>query len=323
MQIVGKLAYISEGTFGLEIASVSNRMNIVSLGRYDTASYAWDVQVIGNLAYVADQDDGFLILDISNPTNITRLGGYDTPGYPRDIDVVGNLAYVADTYTLRIFDVSNPAAVVEKGSIDVPSTAFGVFVTNNLAFVTGFTDVVAYDVTDPAQIVALGTNKSVTGFSDVEFFGGQIYAAERELGLSVLSPVQVLPAIQIQPTNVITLQGTPVTFTGFGTGTAPLSYQWRRNGTPLPGATASRYTISKTTTNDSASYDFIISNVKGAVLSSAANLSITETCAITRGLWGGRGGQLALDQRRRRVLGGDDQHQPRWHRLRQQWTNRP
>lgn len=50
------------------------------------------------------------------------------------------------------------------------------------------------------------------------------------------------PTIATQPKNASTVAGLTATFTVTANGTAPLAYQWRKNGTPLAGATAATYT---------------------------------------------------------------------------------
>ena len=50
------------------------------------------------------------------------------------------------------------------------------------------------------------------------------------------------PTITAQPQSVTAPVGTSATFSVTATGQAPLSYQWRINGSAIAGATASRYT---------------------------------------------------------------------------------
>src|SRR5262249_31751753 len=51
------------------------------------------------------------------------------------------------------------------------------------------------------------------------------------------------PVITMQPRSQIILVGEPVTFTVAATGSAPLTYQWRKNGAPIAGATAPSFSI--------------------------------------------------------------------------------
>jgi hypothetical protein len=55
---------------------------------------------------------------------------------------------------------------------------------------------------------------------------------------------------------------------------ASLSFQWRHNGTNIPGATAGTYIINSATASDAGSYDVIISNACGAEISQPFTLAI-------------------------------------------------
>jgi hypothetical protein len=85
----------------------------------------------------------------------------------------------------------------------------------------------------------------------------------------------VAPTITTQPTQQTITAGQNATFTVMASGTAPLSYQWQKNGTNISGATGSSYTTPATTTSDSGStFDVIVSNSKGSVTSSTATLTV-------------------------------------------------
>ena len=60
----------------------------------------------------------------------------------------------------------------------------------------------------------------------------------------------VAPAITTQPASQTVSTGQKATFTVTATGTAPLSYQWQKNGTAIGGATAASYTTPATTAAD-------------------------------------------------------------------------
>jgi subtilisin-like proprotein convertase family protein/phosphoribosylformylglycinamidine (FGAM) synthase-like amidotransferase family enzyme len=67
------------------------------------------------------------------------------------------------------------------------------------------------------------------------------------------------------------------TFTVSALGTAPLSYAWRFNGTPISGATSSSLTISSPTFANGGSYDVVIANNYGSLTSSVASLTVVDT----------------------------------------------
>jgi len=90
----------------------------------------------------------------------------------------------------------------------------------------------------------------------------------------------VAPTITTQPGNQTVTAGQTATFTVVATGTAPLSYQWQKNGVNIAGATAANYTTPATTTADSGtSFDVVVSNTTGTVTSTAATLTVT-TAAV-------------------------------------------
>src|SRR6202011_488771 len=58
-------------------------------------------------------------------------------------------------------------------------------------------------------------------------------------------------------------------------GSAPLRYQWRRNGTAIAGATSASYTAPAATAADTgASFAIIVSNSAGSVASRSARLTV-------------------------------------------------
>lgn len=83
------------------------------------------------------------------------------------------------------------------------------------------------------------------------------------------------PYITSQPQGLSVREGTNVTFTVVAGGTGPLTYQWRFNGTNLPGATASSFTRNQVQPVDAGDYSVLIANVAGTVASSTALLAVT------------------------------------------------
>jgi hypothetical protein len=123
-------------------------------------------------------------------------------------------------------------------------------------------------VLDPTAIADSGSQFDVV----VTNAGGSVTSAAATL---TVNPAPVPPAITTQPVNVTVTEPDPATFTVAATGTGPLSYQWRRNGTPIAGATASSYTLTPTAVSDSgAAFDVVVTNVAGSVTSTAATLSV-------------------------------------------------
>ena len=83
------------------------------------------------------------------------------------------------------------------------------------------------------------------------------------------------PAIAVSPTNLTVLAGQPVTFSVTATGTAPLRYQWLKNGVVMPGASSSTLSLSTAISTDGgATFRVVVSNSVGSVTSTAATLTV-------------------------------------------------
>jgi hypothetical protein len=92
---------------------------------------------------------------------------------------------------------------------------------------------------------------------------------------SGLVTINTNTSITTQPANTTVTTGSSATFTVVAAGTG-LSYQWRKGGTPISGATSASYTIAATVSGDAGSYDVVVTGTCGTVTSSAATLTLTN-----------------------------------------------
>ena len=96
-----------------------------------------------------------------------------------------------------------------------------------------------------------------------------------------VNAAQVPPSITAQPTSQTVTAGQAAIFNVAAAGTAPLSYQWQKNGAAISGATSSGYTTPAATSSDNgAQFTVLVSNTVGSVTSSAATLSVTSSAAF-------------------------------------------
>ena len=94
----------------------------------------------------------------------------------------------------------------------------------------------------------------------------------------------VAPAITSQPAAQTVAAGQTASFSVVATGTEPLAYQWKKNGTNIAGATSSMYTTPATSIADigaALAYSVVVTNSAGTVTSSDASLAVLEAPAIT------------------------------------------
>ncbi|MBI5721091.1 MAG: hypothetical protein HZC37_25750 [Burkholderiales bacterium] len=86
----------------------------------------------------------------------------------------------------------------------------------------------------------------------------------------------VAPTITAQPQSAAVIAGAAASFSVAAGGTAPLAYQWRRNGADIGGATATTFTLATTALgDDGAQFNVVVSNAAGSVTSAAATLGVT------------------------------------------------
>ncbi|HEY6174278.1 MAG TPA: discoidin domain-containing protein [Kofleriaceae bacterium] len=94
-------------------------------------------------------------------------------------------------------------------------------------------------------------------------------------------PPPSAPVIVLQPASIAVTSGQPASFTVTATGTAPMTFQWSRNGAAIAGATAASFTTSATTSADNnAQFTVRITNSLGSATSSAATLTVVAPAAV-------------------------------------------
>ncbi len=113
------------------------------------------------------------------------------------------------------------------------------------------------------------------------FYNWQVSATCESARSAVTATVNPETAITTQPVSQSICTGSNVSFTVAATG-ANLSYQWRKNGVDITGATNSTFTITGVVAGDAANYDVIVTGTCGPLTSSAATLTVTNS-----GIWSG------------------------------------
>jgi hypothetical protein len=86
------------------------------------------------------------------------------------------------------------------------------------------------------------------------------------------------PFITTPPANQSVAVGQSATFAVTASGTAPLTYQWQKNGANITGASSASYATPATATTDNgAKFDVLVSNSAGSVTSTTAALTVTAS----------------------------------------------
>ena len=112
------------------------------------------------------------------------------------------------------------------------------------------------------------------GISTITVIAGQY--------LSPYSSAAVAPSITTQPPAYHSLSaGQPFNLSVVATGTS-LTYQWRKDGRSIAGATGSTYVKASVTALDAGTYTVVVSNAVGSVTSNPALLSVGSLTLITQ-----------------------------------------
>ena len=92
--------------------------------------------------------------------------------------------------------------------------------------------------------------------------------------VTTLALVGTAPLISTQPASLTLNTGGTATFSVLAIGDAPLSYQWKKDGTDLSGAVTTSYSVAPVTTFYAGNYTVAVTNAYGTTLSNTATLTV-------------------------------------------------
>ena len=118
--------------------------------------------------------------------------------------------------------------------------------------------------------------------------GGTVLQQKVVLAVTSGGSSVVAPVISIPPADRTVTVGQTATFSVVATGTAPLTYQWQKNGMDITGATGTSYTTPPAAlTDNNAMFRVVVTNGAGSATSSAAVLTVNPAA-------GGGGGSTTV-----------------------------
>lgn len=98
----------------------------------------------------------------------------------------------------------------------------------------------------------------------------------QNFALQINCSIPGAPAITQQPVNQSPCAGGDATFSVTADSPSPMTFQWRKNGEAISGATNSTLTINSADEGDVAEYDVVLKNVCTTVTSTAASLNVVH-----------------------------------------------
>jgi sugar lactone lactonase YvrE len=247
---------------------------------------------------------------VSGTTNATGTAARFNAPNDVAIDTEGNL-YVADTNNHTIRRISTTGAVTTfaglsgvVGSASGPGSSAqfnyptGIAVdSRGMVFVADSTNSLIRRI-DPSGLVTtiggrvplfVGECGDGTGAA-ARFSGPLDIAVDRHDALLIVDSasnriirgvLDAVPSISRQPQALPVTPGSRAVFTVAGTG-GGLSYQWARNGTAIPGATTSTFTVPSAQAVNAGAYTVALTNSAGTTISRPAALTVITTTDVGR-----------------------------------------
>jgi hypothetical protein len=147
--------------------------------------------------------------------------------------------------------------------------------------VTGFTPkstatLSAYGVPQD-EAARTGTGSTDLATSTISNAGASFSLTFPHYSATVVTLAQAAPTITVQPTGGTTGTGANVSLSIVASGYAPLTYQWKKDGVAVSGATLASLALSNITTANSGAYTVVVTDAAGAaVTSSAATVTVSS-----------------------------------------------
>jgi Abnormal spindle-like microcephaly-assoc'd, ASPM-SPD-2-Hydin/Immunoglobulin I-set domain len=172
--------------------------------------------------------------------------------------------------------VSQSVVVGQSATISVVATGTGTLTYQWKKSATAIGGATAASYTTPA------TTSSDNGAQFTVVVTDSSGSATSNPATLTVTASPVAPSITSQPANQTVAAGQTATFSATATGTAILTYQWKKNGAAISGATSASYTTPATTTADNgALFTITATNSVGSATSVAATLTVNVPPTIS------------------------------------------
>ena len=278
VSIPSSLTYISDSAFYncTSLTSVTLPSSVTTLQAYAFGACTGLTRVffMGNAPSVA----------ANSFTGVTALGfyqsgttGWTNPFFGLTMAMAGaptvtsptSASIASTTATLGGNVTSDGGATVTARGVVIALTSAN---TNPRLAGTGVTAVAGTGTTGVFTVSATGLNPG-SAYSYAAYATNSAGTSYTTVG--TFTTLGEAPTITTQPSATSATAGTAASFTVVASGTAPLTYVWRKDGTAITGATSATYTISAVAAGDAGSYTVVVTNSAGSATSNAATLTVT------------------------------------------------
>ena len=244
----------------------------------NTATNQWFVNLADNRANLDNQNGGFTVFarvlgtGMSVPDNIAALPVFDAS------TALNDSAFTALPLTTNTLNAQTLILVNSIKVIPVYPAAAGDTAVLSFSVVNPEPTIVTAAVAGSTLTLTPGTGGSVTLTVRATDVNGNI--AESTLRVTN-NAAQPAPTFTTQPVAQTVAAGSTVVFNAAALG-AP-TFQWRRNGTVIPGATSATLVLPAATAANAGTYTVAASNGSGSATSEAVQLALNGATATEVG----------------------------------------
>lgn len=244
----------------------------------NTATNQWFVNLADNRANLDNQNGGFTVFarvlgtGMSVPDNIAALPVFDAS------TALNDSAFTALPLTTNTLNAQTLILVNSIKVIPVYPAAAGDTAVLSFSVVNPEPTIVTAAVAGSMLTLTPGTGGSVTLTVRATDVNGNI--AESTLRVTN-NAAQPAPTFTTQPVAQTVAAGSTVVFNAAALG-AP-TFQWRRNGTVIPGATSATLVLPAATAANAGTYTVAASNGSGSATSEAVQLALNGATATEVG----------------------------------------
>ena len=263
--------------------SVINTATNAVIATIEVENSPWGVYVSsdGTKVYVSNSYSGTVsVINTSSNTLAGRITVGNTPhGIVLSAD--GSRAYVANhgSNTVSVINTAtNTVIATINTGVDTRPVGVSLSPDGSKLYVTK-SNANNVAVVDVATNTIIGT---INVFAGPIGMGNMVASVPTCAGTSKTFTLTVNPltAITTQPVARTVCAGSGATFSVGASGTG-LTYQWRKDGSPISGATSSTLNLTAIASTDAGDYDVVVTGSCGSVTSSKAKLTVNVNTLIT------------------------------------------
>ncbi len=135
LELIDTLLIVA-GNRTVELASVSDPLNIKIIGTYHAGGNVTDMTISGDIMFLETTLLEIEIVDIANPAAPVKFSSYSVGVNSNDMIVARGNLIVVDSLGIQLIDISDPTAPSLKTIYDLPVNGKELAVTNNILYVS-------------------------------------------------------------------------------------------------------------------------------------------------------------------------------------------